>query len=680
MSVDKAAIRSLLRWADNERGRFVSFEDTLAHQIDNYGANLPETTWRKIVENNKGLFALARRYTNDVKKGEVPLLLEEIKGEKTNVVTKEGLRGFTTSGEVSVSREGNEEIESSTGLYRVGARGETGERTRVGERVPAFPREEQDYYESPAVLDKQGYDRYLSQKQKQFFKYSQARNEQGQLLVLYHGSPDTFFTFENNPGKNSGTPTGRHYFTPDKEYAQKYAVQTQAAYPNGSLFQQSVRKPTGKVGEARGFYLNMEKPLDLTNITTEDIEKAAKFFVQGAYGKETPEIIKNQLEKTIKDTAKLEGLPLENMVLFLTGLTTNNDYLTENGYDGVIHHDYKGRNLEYSVVRPNQIKLTTNLDPSESEDIRYDTEGERESLALIPESKVSILHNARKKLARAAMANRVSLTMKGAFLYGGQQWVTSASFIARFYDKVSGKIEGTPRDENNIAWVEDFADFSENISRTLPKWKKVATEKGSKVEISLKELAEAIAAARRDGGQRLYANINGVFFSAVEMEAVLSSIHEPSVYVFQKDNGRVLWAEGANGEAVIMGRSGDRIEVSQIVYETKGSETTAVDKNPKVGQNINVNGGDNEERIQRRRDSRGEEDTGKHGEEQGESRDTNEVSTVPLGDSTNSEPNAEADSSTAIRQYLGLREESQKYLEEQGFTYFDFYSPTSEDF
>lgn len=129
-----------------------------------------------------------------------------------------------------------------------------------------------------------------------------------------------------------------------------------------------------------------------------------------------------------------------------------------------------------------------------------------------------------------------------------------------------------------------------------------------------------------------------------------------------------------------MGRSGERVEASQVIYEVKASETTAVDKNPEVGQNINVNGGENGRRIQQGTDSRSAEDTGKHGEEQGESGDTNGVSTVRLGDRPVSEPDSEADSFPALPRYLGLSEESQKYLEELGFTYFDFYSPTSEDF
>ena len=72
-----------------------------------------------------------------------------------------------------------------------------------------------------------------------------------------------------------------------------------------------------------------------------------------------------------------------------------------------------------------------------------------------------------------------------------------------------------------------------------------------------------------------------------------------------------------------------------------------------------------EKRLQRRTDSRGEEDTGKHGEEQEESRDTNGVSTLRVGNRPNSELNTEADSPAAIRRYLGLSEEEEKYLQSQ---------------
>jgi hypothetical protein len=166
---------------------------------------------------------------------------------------------------------------------------------------------------------------------------------------------------------------------------------------------------------------------------------------------------------------------------------------------------------------------------------------------------------------------------------------------------------------------------------------------------------------------------------ARELEALLSSVNEPKVSIFEAPT---RWAgtkkgvlvEGTNGEAVIFSARGNYQGVNNVVFKISDNQFSfsrararAIPSDSVVYE---INGETNEqrseeERIQRRTDSRGEEDTGKHGEEQGESRDTNGVSTVLLGDLSNSEPNAEADSSTALPRYLGLSKEEGKYLQSQ---------------
>lgn len=213
----------------------------------------------------------------------------------------------------------------------------------------------------------------LSEQQQEYFKDSKAVDENGNLLVLYHGSPDEFTVFENNAGKNSGTPTGRHYFTPEKEYAEKYTYESKQVNPDGSLLQKTQRKFTGKKGEVKAYYLNMKKPLDLTNITDKDIEQVAEFFAVEHSRPENrnTERYQESIKSDIQKLNEQKGIHLEQWFDFYAGLTYNNDYLTKFGYDGVIHHSESGRHMEYAVLNSNQIKLTSNTNPTNSDDIRY---------------------------------------------------------------------------------------------------------------------------------------------------------------------------------------------------------------------------------------------------------------------------------------------------------------------
>lgn len=163
----------------------------------------------------------------------------------------------------------------------------------------------------------------LSQEQAEFFKDSKVRDENGNLLVVYHGT-DAYEDFTVFKKGKRGYLGGGIYLTSDENYAKKYAEK------NGWK---------GKIYEA---YVRVENPLVVTTANP------------------AVEILG---EKVAKRREQENSLP--------TYWINSNDIrkLKAKGYDGIVWNF--GGNTEVSVWESNQIKLTTNKNPTSSSDIRY---------------------------------------------------------------------------------------------------------------------------------------------------------------------------------------------------------------------------------------------------------------------------------------------------------------------
>ena len=182
----------------------------------------------------------------------------------------------------------------------------------------------------------------LTPEQVEFFKESKVRDEKGNLLVMYHGTPNAGFTVFR-----SGT-----YFTENKEYADVY--QNQGASSLGY-------KKTADNPDTYAVYLNIKKPFDTRNKAERDI-----FYNEyyRKYGMGT-----DLMDSGLPDW--MDGMDLQ-------------EFLEENGYDydglildeggvGGYGDEVKSRGLSYVVFNANQVKDITNQNPTENEDIRYST-------------------------------------------------------------------------------------------------------------------------------------------------------------------------------------------------------------------------------------------------------------------------------------------------------------------
>lgn len=182
---------------------------------------------------------------------------------------------------------------------------------------------------------------HLSAAQREFFADSKVVDDKGRLLVLYHGGNAGINVFDGKKGIN-GRLANRSvsYFSPYKEIAENY-------------------KGKSHTKDIYEVYLNLRNPLV---ITSNDYTKVASL---------NDEIVAEHIK---------------------------------NGYDGIIFHPDKKSlesgymtyaNTEYVAFYPEQIKLTSNTNPTESPDIRYalEIDGETTPVDVEEGRNLVALHN-----------------------------------------------------------------------------------------------------------------------------------------------------------------------------------------------------------------------------------------------------------------------------------------------
>lgn len=180
----------------------------------------------------------------------------------------------------------------------------------------------------------------LSSEQQAYFADSKIRDEQGRLMVVYHGTPSG-----NYEHFRSGT-----YFTPNREYADVYQN------PGASSISYGKKQdaPT-----TFAMYLNMEKPFDTRN------PKERSIFMKEyyrKYGTGAP-----LSESGLPDWT--DGMDLQEFIEEM-----------EYDYDGLILDEggvpdgdggVKSRGLSYVIFDPAQAKAVDNKTPTEDKRFRF---------------------------------------------------------------------------------------------------------------------------------------------------------------------------------------------------------------------------------------------------------------------------------------------------------------------
>ena len=175
----------------------------------------------------------------------------------------------------------------------------------------------------------------LSEGQQIFFEDSKAVDDQGRLLVMYHGT-DSYEDFTVFKAGKEGYLGKGIYFT-EKEYiAKRYAEQN------------------GYNGRVYKVYLDIKNPL----IVTSD-NPALEILGE--------KVAKKRAAKNSFSTKWLTPADIKK--------------LQDKGYDGIIWK-YGKSPVEISVWDSNQIKLTSNLNPTKDKDIRKSTKMDSEGRTL----------------------------------------------------------------------------------------------------------------------------------------------------------------------------------------------------------------------------------------------------------------------------------------------------------
>lgn len=211
----------------------------------------------------------------------------------------------------------------------------------------------------------------LSEGQKEFFKDSKVVDEQGRLLVVYHGTKNGNFTvFEYDKSRQTGDDFGKaYYFTTNHDNAVGYSIDS------------------GKDDRIRRYNMSKQVLLHMYTEAKTDSERSAirqRIDSLRVDGKTLQELI-NDLEIDTGGEIKECYLNIENpLVKDANGkyyFQVYNKYFEEarkNGNDGIIVHNVDdsskagvGLSDVYIAFSENQIKLTTNKNPSKNADIRY---------------------------------------------------------------------------------------------------------------------------------------------------------------------------------------------------------------------------------------------------------------------------------------------------------------------
>ena len=227
--------------------------------------------------------------------------------------------------------------------------------------------------QSSFSMEKDNLGRKLTKEQQEFFKDSKVRDENGNLLVVYHGT-DTKFTIFNYDylGKN-GTANGKGFYLADD-------INVAKSYSDGK-----------NIIEA---YVDIQKPLSIgkTTITENDYIKFLEavndktdggLFTDYGDGEKIQKNSKeyNEIINQFKEEYKYGG---DDIDLVLSVLNSANIRLEDGyrllkntiGYDGIIvETNYKnnGKNVSYTQyipLTPEQIKNIDNTTPTDNPDIR----------------------------------------------------------------------------------------------------------------------------------------------------------------------------------------------------------------------------------------------------------------------------------------------------------------------
>lgn len=189
----------------------------------------------------------------------------------------------------------------------------------------------------------------LTKEQQEYFRDSKVRDENGNLKVMYHGTPNGDFSVFRD-----GT-----YFTDNKEYADRYQN------PGASSISYGKVASNPKTFEV---YLDIKKPFDIAN------DEEARYiyieeYIKGGNAMGINPYLSDAEYDQIETVDWTEGEDLRDFLI-------DNEYdydglVLDEGADGGYGDDVVYRGKSYVVFSPEQVKNVDNLNPTSDSDIRF---------------------------------------------------------------------------------------------------------------------------------------------------------------------------------------------------------------------------------------------------------------------------------------------------------------------
>lgn len=230
----------------------------------------------------------------------------------------------------------------------------------------------------------------LSEKQEKFFKDSKVRDENGKLLVVYHGTGKNkdFNIFDLNKSKNTSMLGKGFYFTSDSSEAK-------TKYANNN----------GRVVEA---YLNIKNPLKVDLVHKSAIVSKLRDLYMGKF----------DVDYYIQNFKYSDGVDVNKLL----------ELVKKQGFDGII---CEGKGY-YVVFDSNQIKETINLNPTNNQDIRYSLSKGQVAKDRANNSKMKVYSKIEaEKLINEIVADKLNIENKFGVIRGkSKQQAINQMFIA----------------------------------------------------------------------------------------------------------------------------------------------------------------------------------------------------------------------------------------------------------
>ena len=271
--------------------------------------------------------------------------------------------------------------------------------------------------------------RELTMQQREYFKDSKVRDEDGRLKSVYHATYDTFTVFDHNKlgALTDGNAT-------DDDWAATSHI--------GFWFNtEDLSKTSGLGNRAENAYLNITNPYDA-----------------------------GSLESLVDEMAQYNGTPAEKGNAFA-------DRLRSEGYDGIYIRDEEFGGDSYVALSSEQIKRVNNKTPTDDPDIRFSAEDEDggewdKELARMPRSVQEAVR--RVKDERSKKPNMQEFPNLDAYL-SGRSAQQAAEKAERLRDKGKDEFKGTEALEKLGVKIENSAGDYSNVEQLIANDRAVKT-------------------------------------------------------------------------------------------------------------------------------------------------------------------------------------------------------------